>query len=68
MLEQIEFVVDKRAIELSHAVRMPEEIRPGVGEIVTRTIGDVVRDLNLLHLIAIDGMGTEIARDRRHGS
>ena len=63
MFEQVKFMIDQRAIELTHAVGMTEEIRPGVGEVVTRAIRYVVRDLDLFHLVPVDGMGTEVARD-----
>ena len=66
MFEQVKLMIDQRAIELSHAVGMTKEIRAGVSEIITRAIRHVVRDLNLLHLVSIDRMGTEIARDRGH--
>jgi hypothetical protein len=42
---------------------MTEEVRPGVRQIVSRAVGNVVGDFNLLHLITIDRMGTKIARN-----
>lgn len=66
MFEQVKFMIDQRAIELSHAIGMTKEIRARIGEIITRAIRHVVRDLDLLHLVSIDRMGTEIARDRGH--
>jgi hypothetical protein len=66
MFEQIQFVIDQTAIELANAIRVPEEVRASVRQIVTRTIGHVVRDFDLFHLIAIDGMRAKIARNSRH--
>ena len=66
MFEEIEFVIDQRSVELAHAIRMSEEIRARVREIVPRAIRHVMRNLDLFHLGAIDRMGTEIARDGRH--
>jgi hypothetical protein len=66
MLEQVELVIDETAIEFANAVGMTKEIGSRVGEIVARAIRDVVRDLYFLHLIAIDGMRTEIARNCGH--
>jgi len=31
MLEKIEFVIDQRAVELSHAIGVSEKIRPRIG-------------------------------------
>jgi hypothetical protein len=47
---------------------MPEEVGPRVREIVARRVGNVVRDLDLFHLTAIDGVGTKIAWNRGHRS
>jgi hypothetical protein len=63
VLEQIELVIDQSSVELPHAVRMPEEVRPGVRQIVARTIGDVMGDFDFFHLIAVDRMGTKVARN-----
>jgi len=64
MFEQIEFVVHESSIKLTHAIGMSEEIRTRVRQIVARTVGNVVRNLDLFHLIAIDRMRAEIARNR----
>jgi hypothetical protein len=66
MFEEIQFMIDQCAIELAHAIRMAKEIGSRVGEIIAGAIGDVVRDFDLFHLIAIDGVGAEIARNRGH--
>ena len=50
VLEQIEFVVDERAIEFTHAIGMPEEVRASVREIVPGAVRYVVRYLDLFHL------------------
>jgi len=64
MFEEIELMVHESSIELAHAVGMSEEIRPRICEIVARAVGNVVRNLDLFHLIAIDRVGAEIARNR----
>jgi hypothetical protein len=66
VLEEVELVIDERAVELPHTIRVTEKIRASVGEIVTRTIWYIVGDLDLFHLSPIHGMGAEIARNRRH--
>ena len=66
VLEQVEFVIDEGPIELAHAVGMAEKIRARVGQIVARAIRNVMRDLDFLHLHAVNRVGTEIARDGRH--
>jgi hypothetical protein len=63
VLEQIQLVVDQRAVEFPHAVGMPEEVRARVREIVSGAIGNVVRNLDLFHLRPVDRVGAEIARD-----
>lgn len=63
VFEQIELMVDESSVELPHAVRVPKEIRPSVRQIVARAIGNVMRNLDLFHLIAVDGVGTKIARN-----
>ncbi len=63
VFEEVEFVIHQSSIELSHAIRMTEKVRPRVGEVIARAIRDVVRNLDFFHLIAIDGMRTEIAGD-----
>ena len=62
MLEQVQLVIDESAVELPDAIGMPEKVRARVREIVAGAIRDIVRDFDLFHLIAIDGVGTEIAR------
>ena len=64
MFKEVEFVVDESSVKLTHAIRVSEEIRARIREIVTGTVGYVVRDLDLFHLISIDRMRAEIARDR----
>ena len=66
MLEEIELVIDKRTVKLAHAVGVTEKVGPRVGQIFAGTVWHVVRNLDLLHLPAIDRMGAEIARNRRH--
>jgi hypothetical protein len=66
MFEQIQLMVDKRAVELSHAVGMSKEIGSRVCEIFAGTIRHVMRDFDLFHLSPIDWMGAEIAWNRRH--
>src|SRR5579863_2776167 len=66
VLEEIQLVVHERPIEFAYAIRMPEEVRPRVREIFAGAIRHVVRYLDLLHLSPIDGVRTEIARNRRH--
>jgi hypothetical protein len=67
VFEQVELVVDQSSVELSHAIGMPEKVRPRVRKIVTRTIGHVVRNFDFFHLVAIDRMRTEIAWNGGHG-
>ncbi len=64
MLEQIELVVDEATIEFPNAIRVTEEVRSRVRQIVAGRVRDVMRDLDLFHLTPIDGVGTEIAGDR----
>jgi hypothetical protein len=64
MFEEIELMIDQSTVELSHAIGMTEEIRARVRQIIAGRIGNVVRDLDFLHLPAIDGVRTEIAWDR----
>jgi len=59
-------MIDQRAVELAHTIWMTKEIGPRIGEIVARAVGNVVRDFDLFHLIAIDRVGAEIARDSGH--
>ena len=66
VLEQVELVVDERAVKLTHAIGMTEKVRPRVREIFARAIRHVMRDLDLFHLAAIDRMRAEIARNRGH--
>lgn len=63
VFEEIEFVIDETAIELPHAIGMPEEVRSGIRQVVARAIGNVMGDFYLFHLIAVDGMGTKVARN-----
>lgn len=64
MFEQIEFVIDQPSVKLANAVGVSEEVRARVGEVITGAVGHVMRDLDFFHLIAIDGVGAEVARDR----
>ena len=64
MFKEVEFVIDESSVKLAHAIRVTEEICTRVSEIVSGTVGYVVRDLDLFHLISIDRMRAEIARDR----
>src|ERR1700722_7209203 len=66
VFEQIELMVDKRPVELPHAVGMSKEIGSRVCEIFAGTIRHVMRDFDFLHLCPIDRMGAEIAWNRRH--
>src|SRR5579863_8432546 len=66
VLEEVELMIDQRAIELSYAIGVSEEVRTRIGEIFAGAVRDVVRDLDLFHLIAIDRMRAEIARNSRH--
>ena len=63
VLEQIKLVIDQPAIELAHAVRVTEEIRPGIRQVVAGAVRHVMGDLDLFHLIAVDGMRTKVARN-----
>jgi hypothetical protein len=63
MFEEVELVVDKSSVKFANAVRMPEKIGSGVRQVIAGTVGDVVRNLDLFHLIPVDGMRAEIARD-----
>jgi len=63
VFEEVEFVVDESSVELSHAIRMTEEVRSRVRQVVAGTVGHVMGNLDFFHLIAVDGMRTEIARD-----
>lgn len=63
MLEEIEFVVDQSSVKFAHAIGMSKKVRARICEIITRTIRNVMRDFDFFHLIPIDGMRTEIARD-----
>lgn len=63
VFEEVELVIDESFVKLPHAVGVPEEIRARVREIVTRAVRHVVRDLDLFHLIPVDGMRAEVARD-----
>ena len=64
MLKEVEFVVDESSVKLTHTIRVSEEIGTRISEIVTGAVRYVVRDLDLFHLISIDRMRAEIARDR----
>jgi hypothetical protein len=66
MFEQVEFMIDQRPVELTHAIRVPEKVRTRIGEIFSGAIGDIVRYFDLFHLRPIDGMRTEIAWQRGH--
>src|SRR5580704_12815605 len=64
VLEEVELVVDERTIELTHAVGVTEKVRTRVGEIFAGAVRHVMRNLDLLHLTAVDWMRAEIARNR----
>src|SRR5579864_5085666 len=66
VFEKIEFVVYESSVELANAVGMTEKVGACVRKIITRTIRNVVRDLDFFHLISIDRVWTEIAGDCRH--
>jgi hypothetical protein len=64
MLEEIEFMIDEPTVEFAHAIGVSEEVGPSICQIVAGRIRDIMRDLDLFHLAAIDGMRTEIAGNR----
>ena len=63
VLEEVQLMVDQRAVKLAYAIGVTEEIRARVRKIVARRIGNVVREFDLFHLRTIDRMGAEIARE-----
>jgi hypothetical protein len=63
VLEEVEFVVNESSVEFTHAVRVSKKIRARVGQIIAGTVRNVMRDFDFFHLIAVDGVRTEIARD-----
>ena len=66
MLKEIELVIDQSAIEFANAIGMTEKIGARVRKIISRRVGNVVRNLDLFHLTAVNGVGAEIARNGRH--